>query len=204
MFQGCLSFAFVDPDFCYISGADAEAVEALSFKDGSWWQPGTIGYISTPPSSPRNTVPSTSFFPNWTATSISDKVEDFFSVNEACAASNGRECFCPPLVPTWNLNRVSVQQTCAALHGKTMLMTGSSIFRDMWNALGLWLLQADNINVLDLCGSHLHAACFANAQKTLDWLKVSVTFAIIAFGGCGLEGWSAWWINVPLMNCNAF
>jgi hypothetical protein len=68
-------------------------------------------------------------------------------VAATCAASGGKECFCAH--PSWDLGRVSAAEACDALRGQTLLLTGSSVLRDMWNALALWLLQVDGIRVMD-------------------------------------------------------
>jgi len=131
---------------------------------GLFWVPGFSFEISEP-ATDRNTVHASHFFANsWAGEAPDDdagiegqsdaamqwnanRKAVASAAADACAAGHNNQCFCPQ--PWWDLKRISRSDACSSLRGKTLLFTGSSILRDMWNALSIWLLQEDRIDMLN-------------------------------------------------------
>ena len=141
------------PDFCHLSSTTMQDIQHQGGKKGSSSNQ-LVAVISDPPLVTRNSEPAVHRFPDWwepnivhSQSVVKNLTKDRSTVQDICSRSEGLECFCP--LPSWNLSRVSAETVCEKLAGKTMLLAGSSILRDMWNALALWLLQRDGIRLLD-------------------------------------------------------
>lgn len=97
------------------------------------------------------------------------------SVPVMCRTLDG-QCDCP--TATFAPERFTRRQACAALHTggdrpTPVLISGDSLYRDIWTTMALWLLTLEGIDVRLMAGQQTHAACFAHAWKVLDWLEAT-------------------------------